>query len=984
MDLSVVIVSWNTRDQLRACLESLDAATRGIDGETFVVDNASGDGTAAMVRERFPGVLLIENRRNAGFARANNQALSLVRGSRVLLLNPDTIVEAEAIRGLMAFLDATPRAGAAGLQLRFPDGRLQNSYDSFPTFGSELVSKHLLRLLFPARYPSKRTVPSGPIPVDIVIGACMILRREVVDALRGFDERYFLFMEEADLCWRIRKAGWRIYHIPGLSIVHDSRASKEQATAHAYIEYARSTYLFYPRCVGRVSGRLLRALKTLKVIAVNPILSLGACTFTLGRVPRHVRRLAIRSHLCAWHLLGCPASWGMREVSPFRDFERERAEGRETLFRRDAGPGLLKLARTLSGDPEGGFAVERMTGRADFEVRDPDAVGFLRIAVFRPKGLAARLSRIAVPDGVRLLERAEEVADRGIPVVRPVAAGAFCGRGVLRGSFAVFREGAAASTPFASGRTWPRAASRPGSFPWIPIEEAFRPGAADLGERLEAAGRFLRRLHDGGIDIGPSAAAVSFRASAPLDSGEGLAITDPRSLVLGRPLDLPARAASLRTLDRRWAALGRLPRLRFLAGYRGKGKERLEFRGQPAKLLPQTPEFRGQTPESAGARPIRVLHLCSIHKVTGPAETALDTARALARIPGIRTEFAAGIGPSGENGLGSLALERGAATAELGLRLSKHFSPARALLDARRLRRAIRDDPPDIIHCHLPGDHIVAALGAPPSIPIVRTLYDADAPRRTWRIRRTLERRADRIVCFSSAVAEALARAPSWIPRKAIARLDPPIDIERFDPARPLADRRKELGVPPEAFAVGIAARLQTHRRFEILFEAISIAHREVDIRLVVIGRGTHAEEVAREPVRRLGLHGTVRLAGYLSGDDYVATLKALDAAIFLVPGSDGTCRAVREFLAMGLPVIAVRRGMLGELVRDGRTGILVQDTPGAIAMAIVSLARDRERRERMARAARADAAKRFSYADHAAALAAIYRSLVSDTGRKS
>src|SRR6185295_9501703 len=228
----------------------------------------------------------------------------------------------------------------AGLQLRFPDGRLQNSYDSLPTFGSELLSKHLLRVLFPARYPSKRVIPEGPLPVDIVIGACLILRREVVETLRGFDEGYFLFVEEADLCFRIRRAGWEVYHLPHLSIVHDAKASKAQATAQAYIEFARSSYRFYSKSMGAAAALVLRVLKGLKAVVVNPLLSLLACASTLGRVERHRRRLLIRSHLCLWHLLGCPASWGMRQVSPLRGYDRLRGNGREVLLSREAGPAL--------------------------------------------------------------------------------------------------------------------------------------------------------------------------------------------------------------------------------------------------------------------------------------------------------------------------------------------------------------------------------------------------------------------------------------------------------------------------------------------------------------------------------------------------------------------------------------------------------------------------------------------------------------------
>jgi len=922
-DLSIVIVNWSTREDLLKCLESLGE----FPAQVVVVDNASSDGSAGAVRERFPRVELIENRRNAGFARANNQAFARARGRYILLLNPDTVANGDAIRGLVDFMDRTPRAGAAGLQLRFPDGRLQNSYDSFPTFGSELISKHLMRLLFPGRYPSKRVIPTGPIPVDLVIGACLILRREVVDALGGFDERYFLFMEEADLCFRIWRAGWEIYHLPHHSIIHDARGSKEQATGHAYIEYARSSYRFYSVSLGPARALLLKGLKTLKVVFVNPTLSLLAFAFTLGKVPRHRRRLRIRMHLCAWHLLGCPRSWGMREVSSLRDFERSRKGGRETIASRDTGPGLRALLES------GSFPIPPGPGEREFTIQDPDGQGLLRFLLFPPGGILGRLRGVrAVPHGILYLERAEEVKDRGIPALTPRAAGAVRRFGIPGLSFVVF--------------------SNPCEL--IPLSRGMPEDPREGPSRFTALARFLRELHDRGIDPGPAlASSVFFR-----ETGGDPVLADPRHVRIGPPLTRGERIASLRKLGRLDPGLTPGARRRFLSAYwRGPSRQGRRIR-----------------------RPIRVLHLFSNHKVTGPAETALDTAIALAALPGVEAEFAAGYGSPGADGLRGLAAERGASVAGLVLRLEKHFAPMSLILDALRLRRILRSDPPDLIHCHLPGDHLVAALGAPSGIPIIRSLYDGAAPPWTWRARKTLGSRSARIICFSEAVREALLGDPSAILPGRLVRMDPPIDLNRFDPGRSLPDFRQELGIPPGAFLAGIAARLQTHRRFEVIFEAVARARREVpDLRFAVIGRGTHAESVAAEPVRRLGLEGVVHLTGYLSGDLYVGMLKALDALVFLMPGSDGTCRAVREGLAMGLPVIAARRGMLPELVRQGETGILLDDTPENLADSLVHLARHRELRDGMAARAREEAMARFSQESHSRALAGVYREVLAE-----
>jgi hypothetical protein len=933
-DLSVVVVNWSTRDDLRACLESLGEALGDLSAQVVVVDNASSDGSARMVSERFPAMDLIQNRRNAGFARANNQAFQRSRGRYLLLLNPDTLANAAAIRGLLDFMERTPDAGAAGLQLRFPDGRLQNSYDSFPTFASELISKHLMRLLFPARYPSKRVIPEGPLPVDIVIGACLILRREVVEALGGFDEGYFLFVEEADLCYRIHQAGWEIYHLPGLSIVHDAKASKAQATAHAYIEYARSSYRFYTRCMRIPTALTLRALKSLKVVLVNPLLSLTACAFTLGSVPRHRRRLSIRAHLCAWHLLGCPRSWGMRQVSPLLCFERVAGPGRETIVERGAGPWLRALAEEFTGREGEEIAAGGRNGVRWRRVRDPDSGETLRVAVYRPRHPADWLrALLAVPRGILALERAEELRDRGIAAAAPRAAGTVRRWGLPVLSFAIHSQ-------------------EPALFS---LRTATMPGAPERNARLDAGARFLRRLHDAGVDLGARALSlVSFREGSDPQDPSALVLNSPERIKLGPTLGRGQRRRALEKVAASGSLLSPYERRRFLLSYWGSRKS------------------------GAPRRPLRVLHLFANHKVTGPAETALDAARAVGSLKQVAAEFAAGRGPDETGSLRKLAVERGARVTGLDLRLSKHFSPFGLLRDVRRLRRWLRADAPDVVHCHLPGDHLVAALAAPREIPIVRTLYDGEPPPWDWRSKLTLRERCAKVICFSQAAAtglEDLGMAP-----ERVALFEPPIDLQRFHPARPLPDRRTALGIPPEAFTVGIVARLQTHRRFEVLFEAIDQARRVIpQLRLVVVGRGTHAETVAHAPVRERGLEETVVLTGYLSGDDYAGTLAALDAAVFLVPGSDGTCRAVREALAMGLPVIAARRGMLPELVRDGETGLVIDDTPENLAQAFVRLAHDREERRRMSEAARADAHRRFSYASHAAALLILYRDALAE-----
>lgn len=386
-------------------------------------------------------------------------------------------------------------------------------------------------------------------------------------------------------------------------------------------------------------------------------------------------------------------------------------------------------------------------------------------------------------------------------------------------------------------------------------------------------------------------------------------------------------------------------------------------------------------------RHVRALHLFADHKITGPAELALETARAL-RGRGVDATFYSRVvreTPARERALQRLARERGVPEPPIrGVRLTKHLSPARAAIDAWRLAAFLRQDRPDLVHCHLRNDHLVANLASRRrgvGVPIVRTLYDGAPPAPGFRARLTLGGMTARVVCMSEAVAGALrARAPEYglVPER-IAWLEPPIDVVRFDRAR-VAPRRAALGVPEGAFCLGIVARMQTHRRFELLLEAVHRARERLpELHLVIVGRGTNQETVAREPVRRLGIGDRVHFAGYVTGEDYVATLAAFDAKVFLVPGSDGTCRAVREALAMGVPVVASRRGMLPEIVRDGVDGLLVDETEESLIQAFERLARNPEWRAALARSARAGAVERFSLEKFAERLAQIYGEVVRE-----
>lgn len=172
---------------------------------------------------------------------------------------------------------------------------------------------------------------------------------------------------------------------------------------------------------------------------------------------------------------------------------------------------------------------------------------------------------------------------------------------------------------------------------------------------------------------------------------------------------------------------------------------------------------------------------------------------------------------------------------------------------------------------------------------------------------------------------------------------------------------RATLGVPEDAFLIGVVARLQAHRRFDLLFEAMRrLARSRPEARLVLFGRGTRAEEVVGGPVRALGLEPFVVRAGYRT-EDYARLLAAMDVVTYLVPGSDGTCRALREAAALGRPLVGTRRGAIAEIIVDGVTGLLVDETAPALAAAWAALAEDPARRRALGEAARRDARARFA-----------------------
>ncbi len=261
LDLTVVVVNWNVRDLLRRCLHSVLA--HAIRLEIIVVDNASSDGSAAMVRAEFPSVRLIANEENRGFTAATNQGLALAQGRYLLLLNPDTEVVGDALATMVHYMDAHPEVGALGPQLRYPDGSRQPSRRRFPTFATALVESTVIQEWwrdnrFLRRYYMADTPDDAIQAVDWVVGACLLVRREVYDQVGGLDEGFFMYSEELDWCRRIKEAGWQVVYLPTATIIHHEGRSSEQVVPARHIHFQSSKVRYFRKHHGALQAGLLR------------------------------------------------------------------------------------------------------------------------------------------------------------------------------------------------------------------------------------------------------------------------------------------------------------------------------------------------------------------------------------------------------------------------------------------------------------------------------------------------------------------------------------------------------------------------------------------------------------------------------------------------------------------------------------------------------------------------------------------------------
>lgn len=265
MDLSIVIVNWNTSDLLRDCLHSVFAGLGSLEAEILVVDNASSDGSVAMVRAEFPAVRLIETGRNLGFAGGNNVALRHARGRHVMLLNTDTLVHGDVLVRAVAWMDAHPQVGVMGPRVLNTDGSVQASASAFPSL--KHLAMQTLGLTRIARLDSYRLTGwdrTTEARVEVISGAAMVVRRAAMDEVGLLDEAFFFYGEETDWCHRFARAGWEVRFVPLPAITHFGGGAVRQMNHKRDVLLTQGTTRLH-----RKHGGLAAALACFAILAAH-------------------------------------------------------------------------------------------------------------------------------------------------------------------------------------------------------------------------------------------------------------------------------------------------------------------------------------------------------------------------------------------------------------------------------------------------------------------------------------------------------------------------------------------------------------------------------------------------------------------------------------------------------------------------------------------------------------------------------------------
>lgn len=270
IDLSIIIVSWNVADLLKACLDSIFVVPTALQIEIIVVDSASSDNTVSMMREHYPQVKLLAQSENVGFPRGNNIGLKAASGRHLLLLNPDTEIIGDALATMVGYLDAHPHVGIVGPHTLNTDGTTQSTKRRFPTltvgfFESTWLQKYAPKALM-HRYYADDVTDSEIGEVDWVQGSALMARRDVYTQIGGLDEGFFMYSEELDWCKRAKQAGWQVVYIGNAQITHHGGRSSAQIAAQKHIYFHRSKLRYFHKYHGWLAAQALRIFLLLNYI----------------------------------------------------------------------------------------------------------------------------------------------------------------------------------------------------------------------------------------------------------------------------------------------------------------------------------------------------------------------------------------------------------------------------------------------------------------------------------------------------------------------------------------------------------------------------------------------------------------------------------------------------------------------------------------------------------------------------------------------
>jgi N-acetylglucosaminyl-diphospho-decaprenol L-rhamnosyltransferase len=269
-DLSIVLVCWNNKKYIEPCLHSIFNGGLQCSYDVIVVDNGSVDGSQALLRKKFPQVKIIQNDQNVGLGRASNQGIEATQGKYVLLLNNDTLVNGHSLDAMIKFLNGHLVVGAVGGKLLNPDGSIQSCYYEFSTLTEEFLIATRLRKLLRSGYPAN--IKDEKIrAVDWISSACLMLRREALNHIGLLDEEYFIYSDEADLQYRLKKAGWQVYYLPDSTTIHYGGRSMDRWRKRKMVY--RGKMLFYRKHYGIIRTSILRLM--LAVLSVGKLMLWG-------------------------------------------------------------------------------------------------------------------------------------------------------------------------------------------------------------------------------------------------------------------------------------------------------------------------------------------------------------------------------------------------------------------------------------------------------------------------------------------------------------------------------------------------------------------------------------------------------------------------------------------------------------------------------------------------------------------------------------